>query len=164
MIISGTSRSDWRGCARRILREEGDDSARLVDITGFAADDIRLAFRIMRGLALMTRCENFFYHASINPRVHELLTERQWAQAVDILGRHLGLAGQPRFVVERVQDGRIHRQVVWSRIDTDRMKAIPDGDDYPKHMDAAREIEERFGLERTVRQWRRRRPQGAAAA
>ena len=36
----------------------------------------------------------------------------------------LGLSGQPRAVVFHVKHGREHCHVVWSRIDTEKMKAV----------------------------------------
>ena len=38
--------------------------------------------------------------------------------------KRLGLTGQPRAVVFHVKHGREHCHVVWSRIDTDKMKAV----------------------------------------
>jgi hypothetical protein len=158
MIITGESRSDWRKCARRIMRGGKDVSARLVEVVGLAGNDIPYAFQQMHTMALATRCENFFYHATLNPRAHELLTEAHWEQAVDLLGRNLGLTDHSRFVVERVQHGRIHRQVVWSRI-SHELKAVPCSFSWPIHQKTAQELEERFGHEPTPR----RRQRGKAA-
>lgn len=60
--------------------------------------------------------------------------------------RHLGLEGQPRVVFEHEKEGRVHRHVVWSRIDADTMKARSDSLTYRKHEAAAREIERDCGL------------------
>jgi hypothetical protein len=71
----------------------------------------------------------------------------QWTQAVDTLERHLSLEGQPRFVIEHEKAGRVHRHVVWGRVDADTMTARSDSLTYRKHEAAAREIERDCGLE-----------------
>ena len=139
MIITGNSRSDWRTCARRIMRGGKITSGRLVEVVGLAGDDVPYAFQQMYMISLATRCENFFYHASINPRAHELLTERQWEQAVGILGRNLGLEDHSRFVVERAHDGRVHRQVVWSRI-SHALRTAPDYLSWRVHTETAQQL------------------------
>ena len=58
--------------------------------------------------------------------------------------KNLGLTGQPRFVVEHEKDGRTHRHVVWSRIDTERMRAIPDSLTAAIHERTSRELEIRL--------------------
>jgi hypothetical protein len=161
VIITGQSRSDWHKCAKRIMREGKNESARLVEVVGFAADNVADCFMEMRHMVVSTQCANFFYHASINPRAHELLSELQWEQAVHVLGRALGLEECSRFVVERVQNGRIHRQVVWLRIGAG-LKAVPDAWSYAKQQSAARELEALFGHEPTSR--RRVRNKTAEAA
>jgi hypothetical protein len=65
---------------------------------------------------------------------------------VDTLERHLGFEGQPRIVFEHEKHGRVHRHVVWSRIDADTMTALSDSLTYAKHEAAAREIERDCGL------------------
>jgi hypothetical protein len=160
MIITGADRSDWRKCASRIMRGGENSSARLVEVVGLAGDDVPYAFQQMYMISLATNCENFFYHATINPRAHEVLTERQWEQAVAMLGRNLGLEDHSRFVVERVQDGRIHRQVVWSRI-SHELKTVPSSFNWPIHQKTAQELEELFGHDLTPR-WRRRKAEATA--
>jgi hypothetical protein len=101
----------------------------------------------MDTIASGTRCKNGFYHANINPRYGEQLTEEQWEQAVDLLERNLGLSGHARFVVEHEKEGRTHRHVVWSRIDPDTMTAVSDSFTAREHERTSRELEEVFGLD-----------------
>jgi len=144
------------------MRAGEKTSARLVEVVALAGNDVPYAFQQMYVLSRATRCENFFYHASINPRAHELLTEQQWAQAVDILGRHLGFEDHSRFVVARIQNARIHRQVVWSRLGHD-LKVVSDWCSWIRHERAAREMEELFGLEPASRREQRESEREAAA-
>jgi hypothetical protein len=73
------------------------------------------------------------------------MTPEQWQQAVDRLERELDLTDQPRAVVAHVKEGRAHVHVVWSRIDLETMKAIPDSHNYRRHEIVARELEQEFG-------------------
>ncbi|MFN1208979.1 relaxase/mobilization nuclease domain-containing protein, partial [Enterococcus lactis] len=71
--------------------------------------------------------------------------DEQRAYAIDKLEAALGLTGQPRIVVVHEKEGREHCHIVWSRIDLDRMAAISDSHNYPKHEEVARALEREFG-------------------
>jgi hypothetical protein len=145
MIINGSSRSNGKFFASHLLRADHNERVEVVEIRGLMAETVPAAFREMEAVASGTNCKNYFYHANLNTRADEQLTREQWAEAVDILEKELGLTGQPRFVVEHTKEGRTHQHVVWSRINTDNWKAISDSLTYQKHEQAARQIEQRFG-------------------
>ena len=147
MIINGKCCCNGAFFAKHLTNTELNGDVRLADIRGMAANTIGQAFYEMKAVASGTRCKNFFYHAHLNPKEHERLTPEQWEWAVDELEKRLGLEGQARFVVQHEKKGRIHRHVVWSRIDVDRMRAIPNNDDYKEHQAVARQLEKEFGLE-----------------
>jgi Relaxase/Mobilisation nuclease domain len=147
VIISGGSRCNGAWFASHLTRTDENERVRLVEIRSMAAEDIPAAFREMHFVAGGTFCKNYFYHASINPRENERLSEEQWERAADALERNLGLEGQPRFVVEHEKEGRVHRHIVWSRIDAETMTAISDSFTAPIHERTARELEQEFGLE-----------------
>lgn len=147
MIINGGSRCNGAFFAKHLCNAEKNERVHLTDIKGLAAQNIGQAFYEMNAVASGTRCKNFFYHANMNPRDDELLTPEQWERAVDALEERLGLEGQARFVVEHEKHGRVHRHVVWSRIDVDRMKAIRMDNDFVKHQAVSRQLEQEFGLE-----------------
>jgi hypothetical protein len=147
MIINGGSRRAGAFFATHLMRADQNEQVRIAEMRGLAAQNLREAFREMEAVASGTKCQNYFYHANMNPRENEVLTSEQWEQAVDTLERELGLNGQPRFVVEHEKEGRTHRHVVWSRIDVDSMTAISDSLTYPKHEQAARKIEQACDLE-----------------
>jgi hypothetical protein len=146
MIINGGSRRNGAFFAKHLTNGENNEQVTLCEIRSLAAMNISDAFREMKAVAMGTLCENYFYHANINPAEHETLTPRQWAIAVDTLERHLGLDGHARFVVEHQKKGRTHRHVMWLRIDVSTMRAALMADDYTKHQAAARELEAAFGL------------------
>ncbi len=147
MIISGGSRSNWRFFAKHLTNEHDNGYVRIAEMRGLISDTVPEALREMDTIATGTRCTNTFYHANINPRPGEHLTDEQWEQAVDTLERNLGLEGHARFVVEHEKHGRVHRHVIWSRIDADTMTAVSDSFTARKHELTSRELEEAFGLE-----------------
>jgi hypothetical protein len=147
VIIKGGSRKNRGFFAHHFLNRIDNDKVRVVEFKGLANEDVSAAFLDMEAMARGTRCENYFYQASLSPRQDERLTDAQWSRAVDTLERHLGFEGQPRFVIEHEKEGRVHRHVVWSRIDADTMTALSDSLTYRKHEAAAREIERDCGLE-----------------
>jgi hypothetical protein len=152
MIISGGSRSQWRKFAAHLMKTEGGQQrVAIEEIRGLAADNLVDAFHELEALGQGTRATNFYYHANIDPRADEHMTEEQWENAVDMLEKNLGLEGHSRFVVEHEKHGRTHRHVVWSRVDTDHMRVVPDEWDYSIHQRTADELEKEFGHEKTPR-------------
>src|SRR5262249_42047111 len=100
VIIKGGSRKNRRFFAHHLLNARDNDRLRVVGFKNLADEDVNGALLYMEVVAKGTRCQNYFYQASLNPRESERLTDEQWDQAVDTLERHLGFEGQPRFVVE----------------------------------------------------------------
>jgi hypothetical protein len=151
MIIGGGSRRGAKWFATHLMRTDGGQTVRLAEARGLAGHDIPGWFRQMEAVSFGTRAENYFYHADINPREDEPLTEGQWGEAVDRLEHNLGLDGHSRFVVEHEKNGRTHRHVFWSRIDPDTMTAVSDSKTYRIHERTADELEKAFGHEPTPR-------------
>ncbi|MBO9499551.1 MAG: relaxase/mobilization nuclease domain-containing protein [Novosphingobium sp.] len=148
MIIKGKSRSGPAGLARHLGNTEKNERVRLVETRGTVACDLRGALIEMDALAVGTRCELPLYHANIDPQPPHRLTPEQMMQSVDAVEKELGLEGQPRVVVLHEKEGREHLHVVWSRIDIEHMRAIPDSHNYRKHEIVARDLERRFGHDR----------------
>ena len=146
MIISGGSRNNWRFFSKHLMKTDENERVDVTEIRGLAGDTVLQGFREMDALAGGTRVKNFFYHANLNPREDEHLTPEQWDKAVDTLEKNLGLEGQSRMVVEHEKQARIHKHVIWSRIDPDSMTAISDSQNYAKHAATSRELEQEFGL------------------
>jgi hypothetical protein len=147
IIINGGSRKAGSWWAKHLTNRETNDRVEVKEIRGLASESIANAFAEMRALALGTKCENYFYQANINPRADEHLTPEQWQQAVDTLERNLGLSDQPRFVIEHEKNGRTHQHIVWSRIDVEHQRAIPDSLTARIHEQTSRELEIAFDLE-----------------
>lgn len=148
MIINGGDRRASGFFAWHLGNAEKNENVLLSDIRGLASKDIQGCFQEMETVASGTRCKNWFYHANLNPCEDEQLTVEQWAWAIDRLEKELGLEGHARFVVEHEKKGRTHRHVVWSRIDTDKMRAVNIAHNYRKHEQVSRAVERKFGLEK----------------
>ena len=147
IIIEGGSRSAGWWWARHLQNTEANERAELVAVEGLSAETLPEMFREMHALAQGTKCQNYFYQANINPRADEHLTPAQWREAVETLGRNLGLEGQPYFVIEHEKEGRTHRHVVWSRIDQEKQVAISDSLTARIHEQTSRQLEAKFDLE-----------------
>jgi len=150
MIVNGASRRSVAFWSRHLANDKKNDRAELKEIRGLAATSLKDALLEMQEDARHTRCQNFFYQANFNPCAHEHLTEDQWERAFDIFEKHRGIPeGTARVVYEHEKEGRVHRHVIWSRIDLETMKAWPDRLDAKVCHAASREISQELGLQRS---------------
>lgn len=146
MIINGGSRSNRKWFAKHLTNGVMNERVTLCEVRDLTAATVAEAFQEMEAVASGTRCRNYFYHANLNPLEHEHLTGEQWTRAVDLLETNLGLEGHARFVVEHEKHGRVHRHVVWSRINVETMRAVRMDHDYQRHQATARQLEQEFQL------------------
>jgi len=144
-VIKGRARGDAAGLAVHLLRADTNERVQVLELRGVMADDLRGALEDMELVGSGARTKRPLYHASINSAPDERLTDAQRARAIDRLEQELGLTGQARAVVEHEKQGRTHIHIVWSRIDLDRMVAIPDSHNFRRHEIVARELEREFG-------------------
>lgn len=149
MIVKGGSRKSGAFFASHLMKTVDNERVSIAEMKGLYAEDLPEAFRELKALAAGTRAENYFYHASINPREDEYLTPEQWEFAVDRLEHNLGLDGHARFQVEHEKEGRTHRHIVWSRVDPDSMTITSDSFTYLAHDKTRAELEQEFHHEPT---------------
>jgi hypothetical protein len=127
VVIKGKSVAGATRLAVHLERTDTNEQMQILELRDVAADDLRGALKEMEAVAsACPNCERPFYHASINTRADERLTPEQREQAIDRLGKELGLTGQPRVVVMHEKEGRQHFHIVWSRIDLDTLRTISD--------------------------------------
>ena len=144
MVIKGNARGQAIKLALHLTRTDTNERMFVREFRGVVAGNVIEALREMEAVATGARSKRPFYHASINTRHDELMTDQQKSRAIDRLEDELGLTGQPRVVVEHVKEGREHLHVAWCRIDGETMKAIPDSHNFRKHEIVARELEREF--------------------
>jgi hypothetical protein len=149
MIAKGTAHNNGAKLARYMTTGKEGERAELWQLRGFAADNIKDAFRDVHVMAEGTRCEQPFFHVQVRNREGETLTREQFEYAADRIERMLGLTGQPRAITFHTyqHNNDQHMHVAWSRIDQDTLKAIPLPFFKDRLKKISRELELHFGLE-----------------
>lgn len=124
MILKAAERGDAPQLARYLLSMRDNEHVELHEVRGFSSDDLHGAFSEADAIAKGTRCEKYLFSISLNPPQGENVGIDAFEQAIADIERKLGLDQQPRAIVFHEKDGRRHAHVVWSRIDSERMRAI----------------------------------------
>ena len=154
MIIKGACRTNGTQLGSYLgdyLNAEKNERVEMIELRGSATRSLSQSIANWEAEAKGTRCKKPLWHAQIAPAKHEFLTREQQLEAVSILEKKLGFEGQPRAIVmHEKKDGSQHLHVVWSRTDRATGKARRDAFTKYKNVAAAREIEERFGLQKVA--------------
>ena len=142
MILKGSSRGGAKQMAQHLLSEE-NDHVTVHEVSGFMADDVQGALQEIYAISKGTQCRKFLYSLSLNPPPNEVVKTEDFEAAIAQAEKALNLEGQSRVIVfhEKGGNGRNrHCHCVWSRIDTDQMKAIPMDFDRPKLQEVAKDL------------------------
>lgn len=123
MIMVGHSRGNGQNLARHLLSSE-NEHVTVHDVSGFACDDLHGAFKEAEAFSRGTKCQKYLYSLSLNPPQKENVETKDFELAIARVEETLGLEGQPRAIVFHEKENRRHCHVVWSRVDTEKMKAI----------------------------------------
>lgn len=124
MILKGSQRGGSQQLAVHLLKTKDNEHAEVHELRGFMSGDLKAALHEIYAVSRGTRAKQFMFSLSLNPPAHEHVPIETFEAAIEATEIKLGLEGQPRAVVFHEKDGRRHAHVVWSRIDTDRMRAI----------------------------------------
>jgi relaxase-like protein len=143
VILKGNQRAGGDDLASHLMNLYDNDAVELAQTRGTVAQDLHGAFAEFEAMASGTRAREALYSLSINPS--EPMSREQYFTAIDRIEDRLGLSGQARAVVFHVKGGREHCHVVWSRIDSDQMKAVQLSHDRQKLRAIARELGQEFG-------------------
>ncbi len=153
MILKGNQRAGGQQLAAHLMNSFDNERVEVAEVRGAVAQDLSGAFAEWAGEARATRCEKYIYSLSLSPdQAQGRLTREQYFDLIARTERSLKLIDQPRAVVfheKRDKDGtlRQHAHVVWSRIDSEKAKAIPIGHDHLKLRSVAKEFARDYGLE-----------------
>ena len=160
MILKAKERGDANQLSRYLLARRENDHVELHDVRGFVSDDLHGAFSEADAIARGTRCRNYLFSMSLNPPQNERVNVETFEQAIAQIERKLGLENQPRAVVFHEKDGRRHAHVVWSRIDSERMRAITMSNYKLKLRDVSRKLflENGWDMPRGLQDYRLRNP------
>jgi hypothetical protein len=140
MILKASQRAGGRQLAAHLLRADENEHVEVHELRGFVADDLDGAFQEAYAASKGTRAKQFLFSLSLNPPPKERVPTETFESAIETIEQRLGLSGQPRAVVFHEKDGRRHAHCVWSRIDTEHMKAINLSHYKLKSRDIAREL------------------------
>lgn len=110
--------------ALHLLNGEQNEHVNVHEVSGFIASDVLGALNEAYALSKGTQCKQFMYALSLNPPQDERVSIETFEATLERVEKKLGLEGQPRVVVFHEKEGRRHAHCVWSRIDTEEMKAI----------------------------------------
>jgi hypothetical protein len=144
MIIKGNAVTGAAALAR-YLQDDKNERVTVLEIKGTVANDLHGALMEMDAYADGTKCTKALYHGKISPEPPYTLTREQAIEAADVMEERLGLTDHARVIVMHEKDGRQHFHPIWTRIDLENLRAVPDSHNYRKHEEAARELERRFG-------------------
>ena len=124
MILHGNSRGGARDLALHLLKDE-NDHVTVHELRGFVSDNLLGAFDEVRAICRGTKAKQYLFSLSLNPPPNEQASTHAFENAIEEAEKRLGLSNQPRAIVFHEKNGRRHCHTVWSRIDGQKMKAIP---------------------------------------
>jgi Relaxase/Mobilisation nuclease domain len=147
MLPKGNQRGGGQQLATHLSNSFDNELIEIADLRGAAAPDLHGAFAEWRAHASGTRCKKYLYSLSVNPDHRQGPFARElYFEFVRRVEERLGLTGQPRAMVIHVKYGREHCHVVWSRIDTTRMKAVQMSHDHQSLRTVAQEFAKEYGI------------------
>jgi hypothetical protein len=148
MIPKGNQRGGGQQLAAHLMNSFDNDRVELANVRGSVAQDLSGAFAEWQAEANATKCRKYLYSLSLNPDQRQgRLTREQYLDFIDRAEKRLGLENQPRAIVFHVKHGREHAHVVWSRIDTEKMRAVQMSNDHQKLRKVAQEFARDHGIE-----------------
>ena len=124
MILYASQRGRSAELAAHLLNGDQNDHVTVHEIRGFVSQDVAGALREAYAMSRGTRCKQFLFSVSLNPPEDADVPIEVFEGAIEDIERKLNLIDQPRIVVFHEKNGRRHCHVVWSRIDTDKLKAV----------------------------------------
>ncbi len=124
MIIIASQRGGAARLAVHLLNDRDNDHVELFEISGFMAETLPDALQEIHAQAMGTRCNQYLFSVSLNPPETEKAGTDVFEQAISRIEERMRLQDQPRVIVFHEKEGRRHAHCVWSRIDTQEMKAV----------------------------------------
>lgn len=128
MILQGNQRAGARALGLHLLKDE-NDRVDVHEIKGFISDDVVSALEEVYAVSRGTKAKQYLYSLSLNPPANENVSDADFEDAINRVEDKLKLTGQPRVIVFHTKpdvsgEQRRHCHAVWSRINTNEMKAI----------------------------------------
>tara|TARA_R110002072_G_scaffold11196_2_gene50984 strand:- start:145262 stop:146254 length:993 start_codon:yes stop_codon:yes gene_type:complete len=124
MIIKASQRGGAQCLARHLLNANDNEHVEVHQVSGFVSESLPGALQEAYAISRGTRCRQFLFSVSLSPPQGEQVPIETFEETVKQIEARLGLEGQPRLIVFHEKNARRHAHAVWSRIDSDNMKAI----------------------------------------
>jgi hypothetical protein len=140
MILKASQRGGGQDLAAHLMKLTDNEHIRIHELRGFAAEDLRGAFKEADAISLGTKCRQYLFSLSLSPPERACVPEETFERTIERIEKSLGLDGQPRAVVFHEKEGRRHAHCVWSRIDAETMTARPLPFFKNKLMEVSREL------------------------
>ncbi|WP_430436039.1 relaxase/mobilization nuclease domain-containing protein [Oceanibaculum nanhaiense] len=125
MILKASQRGSAGQLAAHLLRIDENDHVEVHELRGFVAGNLAGALREAEAVAIGTRCKQHLFSLSLNPPESATVSDRDFRAAIKRIEHKLGLNGLPRAIVFHEKEGRRHAHCVWSRIESQKMRAVP---------------------------------------
>ncbi|MEW8419251.1 MAG: relaxase/mobilization nuclease domain-containing protein [Candidatus Thiodiazotropha endolucinida] len=124
MILKGNQRGGAKQLALHLLNTQTNDHVEIHEIRGFVSDSLQSALHEAYAISRGTKCQKFLFSVSLSPPETEDVPVEEFEKAANDIEKKLGLNNQSRAIVFHEKEGRRHAHCVWSRIDTEKMRAI----------------------------------------
>ena len=124
MILKGNQRAGGRQLAAHLMNVIDNDHITVHEVRGFISNELNGAMNETYAISCGTKCKQFLFSLSLNPPLDENVSTDVFEDTLNRIERKLGLTNQPRAIVFHEKHNRCHAHAVWSRIDTDKMRAI----------------------------------------
>lgn len=148
MILKASQRGGGQDLATHLMNTHANERMEILDVRGTVARDLHGAFAEWQAASTATNCKKYIYSLSISPDpAQRNLSRAELDDYIARIEKRLGLEGQSRAVVVHVKEGREHYHAVWSRIDTEQLRAVQI---YRDHI-RLQEITKQFAKERGLR-------------
>jgi hypothetical protein len=147
VIPKGNQRGGGQQLATHLLNSYDNEKIEIAGVRGAVAQDLHGAFAEWHAHAKATQCRKYLYSLSVNPDHRQGPFKReQYYDFIRRVEKKLGLENQPRALVFHTKQGREHCHVVWSRIDTDKVKAVQLSHDRQSLRTVAQEFAKDHGI------------------
>lgn len=140
MILKAKERGNAPQLAKYLMSMRDNEHVELHELRGFVSDDLLGAFQEAEAISKGTKCQNHLFSMSLNPPEGQNVDREAFERAVNQIERKLDLADHPRALVFHEKEGRRHAHAVWSRIDSETMRANNMAFYKQKLMDVSRDL------------------------
>ncbi len=94
MILKGSQRGGGQDLATHLMRMDENDHVLVHELRGFAADDLKGAFKEAEAISRGTKCRQYLFSLSLNPPEGVNVSTETFEDTLSRVEERLGLQGQ----------------------------------------------------------------------